>query len=64
MEKVKPVVELAGKDGNAFAILGCVRRVLKEAGYTPTEIEEFSKQAMSGDYDHLLRVCMQWATIK
>ena len=64
MERKKPVVKLVGTDGNAFAILGKVKRALKEAGFTPDELAEFQKQAMSGDYDNLLRVCMQWADVR
>jgi hypothetical protein len=51
-------VELAGQDGNAGAIMGRVSRGLKAAGNSTEIIDDFRRQSMSGDYDHLLRVAM------
>jgi hypothetical protein len=56
------VVRLTGGDGNAFAVLGAVRRALREAGHAD-EVDEFFAEATSGDYDTLLRTCMRWVTI-
>lgn len=56
-------VELLGGDGNAFSILGKVRRALREGGVPSNEIEAFGKEAMSSDYDHLLRTVMQWVKV-
>ncbi len=53
-------VKLSGSNGNAFAILGACQRVASRAGVSDVELRDFSKQAMDGDYDHLLRVCMCW----
>ena len=53
-------VNLAGEDGNAFFILGRVRQAMKRGGCTGEEIDEFTKEAMSGDYDHLLQTVMEW----
>lgn len=53
-------VQLTGQDGNAFFILGRVGQALKKAKVPKEEIEEFHKQAMSGNYDNLLRVCTEW----
>ena len=61
---MKPTVKLIGEDGNAFHILGKVRKVLQDAGYTEEELEEFTLQATSGDYSNLLGVCMQWVNIE
>ena len=58
--KVK--VKLLGEDGNAFAILGRCKRAVKEF-LTQAEIEEFMKEATSGDYNHLLQTCMKWFTV-
>jgi len=49
-----------GEDGNAFAVLARVRKALKESGVPQAEVEEFTKEAMSGDYNHLLMTCMEW----
>lgn len=56
-------VQLVGRDGNAFAILGAVSRALRKAGVSRDEINEFNDEAMSGDYDNLLRVCMKWVEV-
>jgi hypothetical protein len=56
-------VELIGHDGNAFLLLGKVRRALKQAGAPKEEIEKFLEEAMSGDYDHLLATCMDWVEV-
>lgn len=56
-------VELIGNDGNAFSILGSVKRALKSGGVSPEEITKFYEDATSGDYNHLLCVVMDWVTI-
>ncbi|WP_296203920.1 hypothetical protein [uncultured Hyphomicrobium sp.] len=56
-------VELTGSDGNAFAVLGKVRKALRQAGLRDDEIKKFSDEAMAGDYDHLLRTCMRWVNV-
>lgn len=53
---MKPRVKLVGTDGNAFALLAKCTEAAKAAGWSPVEIEAFRKEAMSGDYDNLLRV--------
>jgi hypothetical protein len=51
-------VELIGEDGNAFAILGTVARAMKKAGVPTEAVDRFKREAMAGDYDHLLRTVM------
>ena len=58
------VVELIGQDGNAYAILGAVRRAMRRAGIPREEYESYFTAATSGDYDHLLRTTMEWVTIE
>jgi hypothetical protein len=55
-------VQLTGGDGNAFAVLGVVRKALVDAGHHD-EVEAFFAEATIGDYDHLLRTCMRWVTV-
>lgn len=64
MDYVKPTVQLIGNDGNAFSILGNVRRALKEAGASPDTISEFTAKATEGDYNHLLRTCMEYVNVE
>ena len=59
----KPTVKLTGTDGNAFAILGKVTAALRKAGSPPEEVKKFQGEAMAGDYDNLLRVCMEYADV-
>ena len=56
-------VELSNYDGNAFVILGKVQSALKKAGASKEDVAEFLKEAMGGDYDHLLRTCMKWVDV-
>jgi len=53
-------VPLVGEDGNAIFIIGRVSAALKKAGATKEEIEEYRKEAMSGDYDNVLLTTMRW----
>jgi hypothetical protein len=56
-------VQLTGQDGNAFAVLGAVRKALVDAGHQD-EVEAFLAEATSGDYDHLLGTCMRWVNVR
>ena len=56
-------VQLVGGDGNAFAVLGACSKAARREGLSKEEIEEFTKEATSGDYDHLLATCMAWFDI-
>jgi hypothetical protein len=56
-------VELVGQDGNAFSILGKVRRAMRHAGVDKDEITAYCEEAMSGDYDHLLQTTMKWVDV-
>ena len=56
-------VELVGRDGNAFLILGRVMKALKRGGATPEEVQEYLDEAKSGDYNHLLVTTMDWVEV-
>ncbi len=53
-------VRLTNRDGNAFAILGRVKAAMDKAKVPKHEINQFLKEAMSGDYDRLLQTCCKW----
>ena len=59
----KPIVKLIGTDGNAFYILGKVRKALQKEGADKEYLDFFLKEAQSGDYDHLLITCMEYVEI-
>jgi len=63
MAKYDIQVQLIGQDGNAFAIMGSVQRALRKAGASKEEINQYLKEAMSGDYDNLLRTTMDWVEV-
>ncbi len=63
MEKQKPKVKLIGKDGNAFFILGTVRKALVKNGMEQ-EAKEFMEKATSSDYDNLLKVVMDYVDVE
>ncbi len=48
-------IDARGPDGNAFAIIGYVRRLLKKAD-REDEIAEACYRMMSGDYNNLCQV--------
>jgi hypothetical protein len=56
MKKVK--LELVGLDGNAFSVMGAFKNAARKQGWTPEEITVVLKEAMSGDYNHLLATIM------
>lgn len=56
-------VELIGHDGNAFAVMGAVKRELHRAKVPQAEIDEYLAEAMSGDYDHLLQTTLSWVGV-
>jgi hypothetical protein len=65
MEPITDVeVELIGKDGNAFAILGAVSKALRKAGYDKEFIDEYLVKAKSGNYEHMLHVTMTYVHVK
>jgi hypothetical protein len=53
-------LKLVGQDGNAYNILGLAKRAGKRAGWTKDQWTEFLNKAIAGNYDHLLRTCMEY----
>jgi len=56
-------VKLVGEDGNAFAVMGAVSKALRRGGRGDL-VDEYRKEAMSGDYDNLLRVSMNYVEVE
>ena len=55
-------VQLVGEDGNAFFIIARVKKALRRGGVPKEEIDAYTKDSMSGDYDHVLQTAMHWVT--
>ena len=52
-------VQLTGSDGNAFAVIGKVKRAL------PSDVHaEFMNEAMSGDYNNVIATAMRWVNVR
>lgn len=49
-----PRLRLSGENGNAFMVLGLAHRAAKKAGWPDERWQAVRKDAMAGDYDHLL----------
>jgi hypothetical protein len=46
--------DLLGCDGNAYAIMGTTKNLLRQYSADKEYIDSYMKEAMSGDYDHLI----------
>ena len=57
-------VQITGKDGNAFLILGLVTRAMKNGGVPKETIDKYREEAMIGDYNHLLQVTMEYVDVE
>ena len=51
---------LVGVDGNAFAVMGYVVRIMRKEGFTREECDAYTAAAMAGDYSNLLCVSMDY----
>lgn len=60
----KPTVRISEIDGNAFSIIGTVKKALKKSGADKEYISQYFQQATSGDYDHLLAVTVPYVNIR
>ena len=60
----KPTVKLVGEDGNAFSIMGRVKKALMRAGADQEYIDRYLSEATSGDHDHLLVVSMEYVDVE
>lgn len=47
-------LNLVGLDGNAFSLLGAFASQARKEHWSKEEIEEVHREAMRGNYDHLI----------
>ena len=62
--QTKPTLKLIGQDGNAFSVMGLVKKALKNAGADKEYIDKYLNAATSGDYYHLLVVSMKYVDVE
>lgn len=55
-KKVK--LQLAGLNGNAFALMGAFQQAARRQKWSKEEIDMVLAECQSGDYDHLLATLM------
>jgi len=55
-------VQLSGEDGNAFSVMGRVVKALRRDGHGDS-VDEYTEEATSGDYDHLVQTTTRWVTV-
>lgn len=60
----KPEFQMSGEDGNAFTIIGRAKNTItkwnRENPDKLIDIDEFQREAMSGDYDKIIQTCMKY----
>ena len=63
-DRKKPKVQLSGLDGNAFAIIGRIRKEMRKVGWTKAEIAEATDDMMAGNYDDLLYAAHKYCEVE
>lgn len=59
----KPTVDLVGKDGNVFSVIGEIYNVLRQEGMKD-KAEEFSRESLqSDDYNSVLKLALKYVKI-
>jgi len=48
------VIDLTGPQGNAFFLIGTAKKIGRQLGMTPKNIDKMVERMTSGDYEHLL----------
>ena len=56
-------VQLTGNDGNAFAIMGAVRKAMRKHKVPMEEMDQYFEEATSGTYNDLLVTTMKWVDV-
>jgi hypothetical protein len=59
---MKPVVNLAGQDGNVFNLLGICSRALKSVGERGKAQEMGARVLASGSYGEALRIMLEYVS--
>lgn len=53
-------VQLSEQDGNAFSIIARCTKAAKMAGVAKSDIDAFTEEAMSGDYNNVIKTAMKY----
>lgn len=55
--------KLINTDGNAFALISRVREALRRGGRSDL-IEQFTREAMNGNYDNVIATCLKFVDVE
>lgn len=64
MSRIRPQIKLTGTDGNAYSVLAKCIKAARKAKWSESDIETFTNDAMSGDYNRLMSVVMTQFEVK
>ena len=53
-------VQLVGRDGNAFSVIGRVASAMRRAEVSLDERRKFQAEAIKTDYNNVLQTVMRW----
>ena len=56
-------VNIAGPQGNAWALMAIISKVLEAANYSKEDIDKVMEDMRSSDYDHVLEVAKKYVTV-
>ena len=62
-EKPEIEIDLDGEDGNAFVIIGKTCKSLFNEGADEEYLNKYRDEAMSGDYENLLKITYQYVNL-
>jgi hypothetical protein len=62
--ETKPTVKLIGHNGNAFSIMGRVKKALMKSGADKEYVDKYLKESTVGDYSYLLAVSMEYVNVE
>ena len=51
---------LRGVNGNALSVVDYVKNAMKQEGASKEQIERYVEEALSGDYNKVLRISMEY----
>lgn len=63
-EDLRPDCKLIGRDGNVFAIIGAVQRVLKQKGMREKAEEWVERATHSHSYDEVLAMLHEYVNVR
>ncbi|MGB3899770.1 MAG: hypothetical protein WA973_14595 [Mesorhizobium sp.] len=56
-------VRLIGIDNHPMTIVAALTRGLRDGGIGRDEIDRIMREALSGDYDHVLATCLKYVRV-